>query len=238
MVTLLTGLMVSCFVAQVYRYRRVSGFVERQQTKWVIFGLMTTLVVLIAVSVPSLISPGLGRPGTPYDLVLDLVSFWAVLLIPVTLGIAIMRRRLFDIDVVVNRALVYGLLTLSLALVYLCGVASLQGLFRALTGQDSQLAVVASTLGIALLFTPLRRRIQAFMDRRFYRGKYDAAETLADFTARLRDETDLGNLSGDLTTVVRKTVQPAHVALWLVPQSNPQYEDAAPSEEGGIPRAS
>lgn len=238
MATLLTGLIVSCFVAQVYRYRRVSGFVERQQTKWVIFGLMTTLVALIVVSVPSLISPGLGRPGTPYDLVLDLVSFWAVLLIPVTLGIAILRRRLFDIDVVVNRALVYGLLTLSLALVYLCGVASLQGVFHALTGQDSQLAIVASTLGIALLFTPLRRRIQAFIDRRFYRGKYDAAETLADFTARLRDETDLGNLSGDLTTVVRKTVQPAHVALWLVPQSTAHDDEDATSEEGGIPRAS
>lgn len=107
MALLLTVLIGSCFVAQVYRYRDVSGAMERQQTKWVVFGLAATLVVTVAVTVPPLISPSLGRTGTPYDLVLDFVSFWAVLLVPATLGIAILRRRLFDIDVVVNRALVY-----------------------------------------------------------------------------------------------------------------------------------
>jgi hypothetical protein len=217
----LTALIVSCFVAQIYRYRRVSGLVERQQTKWVIFGLSLTLAVLVAVSVPPLFAPSLGQPGTSYDLVLDFFSFWAVLLVPATLGIAILQRRLFDIDVVVNLTLVYGLLTAALIVVYAGGVVSLQTAFRALTGQDSQLAVVASTLAIAALFFPLRRGIQTFIDRRFYRRKYDARETLATFAARLRNETDLGSLSGDLTEVVRETVRPAYVSLWLRPVAKP-----------------
>jgi hypothetical protein len=218
---MLTALIGSCFVAQVYRYRRVSGLVERQQTKWVIFGLSVTLAVQVAVTVPPLFAPSLGQPGTPYDLLLDFFSFWAVLLVPATLGIAILQRRLFDIDVVVNLTLVYGLLTAALIVVYAGGVASLQTALRALSGQDSQLAVVASTLVIAALFLPLRRGIQTFIDRRFYRKKYDARETLAAFAARLRNETDIGNLSGDLTDVVRETVRPAHVSLWLRPGPGP-----------------
>jgi hypothetical protein len=130
-------------------------------------------------------------------------------------GIAILRYRLYDIDIIINRTLVYGAITASLALVYLGGVVSLQFLFRVLAGGNSQLAVVASTLAIAALFNPLRKHIQDFIDRRFYRKKYDAVRILAAFSARLRDETDLDTLNEDLASVVRETVQPEHVSLWL-----------------------
>jgi hypothetical protein len=136
-------------------------------------------------------------------------------MIPLAAGIAILRYRLYDIDVIINRALVYGALTAALALVYFGGIAVLQGLFRALTGQESSLAVVASTLAMAALFSPLRRRIQHFIDRGFYRRKYDAARTLETFSGGLRNETDLEELNGNLVSVVRETLQPEHASLWL-----------------------
>jgi hypothetical protein len=217
-----TGLICTCFIAQVYRYRRVSGAEQRQQTKWVVFGFATMLAVLIVATVAPVFAPTLDDPGTLYDLGVDFVSFWAALLVPVTLGIAILRYRLFDIDVLINRTLVYGILTISLAAVYLGGVAALQTLLRSLTGEGSQLAVVASTLAIAALFAPLRRRIQSFIDRRFYRRKYDARRTLEGFSSRLRDETDLERLGDDLLAVVRETMQPAHASLWLRPAPGPR----------------
>ena len=139
--------------------------------------------------------------------------------IPIATGIAILRYRLYDIDLLINRTLVYGSLTVMLALVYFGGVATTQAIFSVLSGQQEQpeLAVVVSTLVIAALFMPLRRRIQSFMDRRFYRRKYDARKTLEAFSAKLRNETDLDALSEDLVGVVRETMQPAHASLWLHP---------------------
>jgi hypothetical protein len=148
----------------------------------------------------------------------------------VAIGFAILKYRLYDIDIIINRTLVYGSLTASLLVLYLGGVATMQAIFRALTGQEQQpqLAVVVSTLAIAALFNPLRRRIQTFIDRRFYRRKYDARKTLEGFSSRLREETDLETLNNDLAGVVRETMQPAHVSLWLRPDGSPKERRAKP----------
>jgi hypothetical protein len=207
--------------AQIYRYRHVSGRVERQQTKWVVFGLVSALLGALAFSLPLNISPTLANFGSPYALAFDTAVAAFLLLIPLSIGIAILRYHLWHIDFIINRTLVYGALTVALALVYFGGVAATQTIFRASTGleQQSQLAIVISTLVIAGLFNPLRRRIQSFIDRRFYRRKYDTRKTLQAFSAQLRNETDLDALSDDLVGVVRETMQPSHVSLWLRPDS-------------------
>ena len=212
---LLNGLLVIAFVGAaasvVVRFRRSRG-VERLQMKWFVY----VTVVLVGGSIlTSVIGVATGlRWLEQFSFVLSVV---ALVGLPIAVGIAIFRYRLYEIDVVINRTLVYGPLTALLVLFYLAGVVSLQYVFRALTGQESQIAIVASTLLIAALFTPLRRRIQSFIDRRFYRRKYDAGKTLEAFSAKLRDKTDLEALNNDLVGVVRETMQPAHVSVWLRP---------------------
>ena len=187
--------------------------VERQQIKWLAYFAILMFVGFAFV--------GAGWWSGSWSLWGELLSIAAFNCLPVGVGIAILKYRLYDIDLLINRTLVYGALTGILALVYLGGVVALQELFRYLTGQGSQLAIVASTLAIAALFGPLRRRIQAFIDRRFYRRKYDVTKTLEAFSAKLRDETDLDALRADLVGVVGETMQPAHVSLWLRPDDTP-----------------
>ncbi|HEX5504708.1 MAG TPA: hypothetical protein VFW96_18975, partial [Thermomicrobiales bacterium] len=198
--------------AQVYRYRRVSDATQRQQTKWVALGLTAAIGGFVGLAFLPVFVPSLSPQGSLYDLFGVTATTCCLLLIPVSLLLAVLRYRLWDIDLLINRALVYGALTATLAVVYGGSVLLLQGLVRALTGQQSNLAVVAATLASAALFQPLRRRLQALIDRRFYRRKYDAARILAAFGATLRDETDLDALTADLLAVVEETMQPAHAS--------------------------
>jgi hypothetical protein len=198
---------------------RYATEVERQQLKWLAYAAAGFALGVILV----LLSGVLNTPAW-FDRTANAVFLATSEGIIVAIGIAILRYRLYDIDLLINRTLVYGLLTAVLALVYFGGVTATQALFRTLTSEEQlpQLIVVASTLLIAALFTPLRRRIQSFIDRSFYRSKYDAAKTLEGFSIKLRDETDLEALSGDLVEVVRETMQPAHVSLWLRPETAPK----------------
>jgi hypothetical protein len=200
----------------VVRFRRSRGE-ERQQIKWLALAASAIPVWFLINAPIEAAVPGL------FLVVDDLIVF---ALIPLAAGVAILRYRLYDIDLIINRTLVYGPLTVLLAATYFGGVVGLQYAFRVLTGQESTLAVVASTLAIAALFGPLRRRVQAFVDRRFYRRKYDAVKTLAAFNARLRDETRLDALSEDLVGVITRTVQPAHASLWLRPEAGSKREQA------------
>ena len=208
--------------SQIYRYIHISNPIQRQQTKWVLFGVIAAVALFIVLVLPLPI-PKPGR-GTVFGvLVINTLISCAVLLIPLSIGFSILRYRLYDIDLLINRTLVYGTLTLLLALIYFGCVFVLQNLVRGFTGQvgQSPLIIVGSTLAIAALFQPLRRRIQRIIDRRFYRQKYDAARTLATFSATLRNEVELNQLREHLIVVVQETMQPAHVSLWLRP-SEPQ----------------
>jgi hypothetical protein len=213
----LTGLLffgiIGAAASVVVRFHRSRG-IERQQMKWFVYAVAPMLLIPTDGFLPAIISS---------------VALGIVLIgLPTAIGIAVLRYRLYDIDLLINRTLVYGSLTALLVTVYVGSVVILQAGFRSLTGQGSQLTIVASTLAIAALFNPLRRRIQGFVDRRFYRGKYDAAKTLEAFSAKLRDETDLDALNTELVGVVRETMQPAHVSLWLRPDTAPK-QDEAPS---------
>jgi hypothetical protein len=206
---------VAGLVAIYVRYRRGLG-AERQQIKWLVYAgtVLLTGTILSYAGPESLSGSWLRQVGFALQ-VIGLVG------LPVAIGIAIFRYRLFEIDLLINRTLVYGSLTVTLVALYFGGIVVLQRLFVLLTGQQSTLAVVASTLLIAALFTPLRRRLQSFIDRRFYRSKYDARKTLEAFSAKLRDETNLEALNEELVGAVRETVQPAHVSIWLRPDEAP-----------------
>jgi hypothetical protein len=199
--------------------------VVREQIKWIAFAASFMGLLYLGIMGTGLIIHLVSAPQTPSDLgsqsllgaLLENVTVLSFAGVPVAIGFAVLKYRLYEIDIIINRTLVYGSLTVSLAVVYFGGVSVTQAIFRALTSQEEQpqLAIVVSTLVIAALFSPLRRRIQSFIDRRFYRRKYDARKTLEAFSAKLRDETDLDSLSDDLVGVVRETIQPAHVSLWL-----------------------
>ena len=212
-------------VSMVLRFRRSRGE-ERQQIKWIAFAasfvglLYLTAMVTGVIFTTALSGDGSSLPSPPwwFDLLFS-VAVLGFAGVPVAIGFAVLKYRLYDIDIIINRTLVYGSLTATLIALYFGSVVTTQAILRALTGQTEQpqLAIVVSTLVIAALFNPLRRRIQSFIDRRFYRRKYDARKTLEAFSARLREETDLETLNNELAGVIRETMQPAHVSLWLRP---------------------
>jgi hypothetical protein len=208
---------------QVYRYLRVYNPVQHQQTKWLVYAFSVLAVLEVLHLVIGGLVPTLNQPDSLYRLARATVTILFFLLIPLSIGIAILRYRLWDIDVIINRTLVYGALTAMLALIYAGLVIALQFLLHGLTWQaaENPLAIVASTLVIAALFNPLRRRLQAFIDRRFYRRKYDAVRTLEAFSATLRNEVDLNQLSEQLVAVVQETMQPTVLSLWL---RKPEHE--------------
>jgi hypothetical protein len=213
------ALLLCAVGTQVYRYRRVSTFRERQQTKWVVFGFVIGVVgfVLLNYLGNFLLLPALRQSNVLTTTVTDTIIFGFFLLIPISIAIAILRSRLYDIDVVINKTLVYGLLTALLVAVYAGLIIGLQFLLGGIIKQNNDVAIVVSTLAIAALFQPLRRRIQNIIDRRFYRRKYDAAKTLAAFSATPRNEVDLATLSEHLIAVVQEAMQPRFVSLWLLP---------------------
>ena len=204
------GVFGAIALVQIYRYRLVSDFAQRQQTKWVVLGIVAAAVGYCMFLVLNLLQGGILASLLGYTAALLLLSF-----LMVSIVVAVLRYRLYDIDLIINRTLVYGALTAMLVATYFVAIVALQWIFVLLTGQRSTLAVVASTLLIAALFNPLRRRIQSFIDRSFYRRKYDVRKTLEAFSIKLRNETDLEALNNDLVEVVSETMQPAHVSLWL-----------------------
>jgi hypothetical protein len=204
-------------VVQLYRYRRVSSPLERQQTKWVVFGFAVPITFMVLGIVPYLIFPVLAVPGSLYLPAFVVVQDFLLLLIPLSFGFAMLRYRLWEIDALINRTLVYSTLTVILTGIYVGLVIGLQALLRGIISQDNGVAIVISTLAIYVLFQPLRKRIQRLIDRRFYRSKYDAAKTVAAFSTTLRQEVDLEQLREHLLAVVQETMQPAHVSLWLRP---------------------
>ena len=203
--------------SMIYRYRRVSTPVERQQTKWVVFGVMLSVVAFMVWLVPQIILfSSLSQPGSLYDLIGHPLFIISGLLVPICIGIAVLRYRLWDIDVLINRALVYGSLTALLAALYAGLIIGLESLGRLFSEKASQpVVVVISTLAIAALVQPVQKRIQVIIDRRFYRKKYDAEKTLAAFSATLQSEVDLEQMRQQLLAVVQETMQPESISLWL-----------------------
>jgi len=216
--------MLAAAASLVLRFRHAGGEV-RQQIKWLAFAASFLGSMYLFIMSVGFIDWLVSAPGTQTDL--GTQTLWGALLedvmllsfagVPVAIGFAILRYRLYDIDIVINRTLVYGSLSAMLVALYFGSVVLLQNAARILTGGESQLAIVGSTLAIAALFNPLRRRIQNLIDRRFYRRKYDAQKTLSTFSNKLREETDLEALNAELLSVIRETMQPEYVSLWLKP---------------------
>jgi hypothetical protein len=211
------GMLLLLITAQIYRYLRVSTGIERQQTKWVIFGVILLNVVQLVVLLPGIAFASLRQPDSLYGPIANQVVILGYLLLPVCVTVAVMRSRLWDIDTIINKALVYGLLTSLLGTIYVCLIIGMENLVGRFTGQaaTNPVVLVISTLVIAALFQPLRKRSQNIIDRRFYRKKYDAETTLAVFSASLRNQVDLEQIRERLLAGVQETVQPAHVTLWL-----------------------
>ncbi len=201
---------------QVYRYVRVYTYSERQQTKWLIYGVTSGLLLYCASAIIGNLLPVVSRPDSPYPLlVYNLGGLVVFLLVALSVGIALLRYRLWEIDIIINRTLVYGSLTALLGLLYFGLIFGLQFLFQGFFGQNYNVAIVISTLAIVALVQPLRHRLQKIVDRRFYRSKYDAAKIIETFSITLRNEVNLEQLSEQLVAVVQETMQPAHVSLWL-----------------------
>ncbi len=206
--------------AQLYRYHRVSTLSQRQQTKWAMLGAVLAVIGYVAFVLPRLTIPALNAPDQVnliYTMVGAPLYMLSLLAIPICVAFAILRYRLWDVDIVINRALVYGALAVTLAAIFFVSVVALQTLTRPLTGQQSSLTLIAATLVIALVYQPLLNGIQRVIDRRFYPRKYDNARTLVAFTASLRDEVDLDRLGERLIAVIDETMEPTDIALWLRP---------------------
>lgn len=207
--------------AQLYRFHRVSGPVEKQQTKWVVFGSTAGVIGFITYYLPLVLFPVLREPGLERLLQIYLgipVFHFLILLAPVCIGLAILRYNLWEIDLLINRSLVYGMLSVALLLVYLASVIFLESLISFFAGsafRESEVVIVISTLLIAVLFMPLRKRLQVWIDRRFYRHRYDASQLVAGFGESMRREVDLSQMSNRLLELVNDTVQPEHVSLWI-----------------------
>jgi len=201
--------------SQIYRYRRVSTPSERQQTKWVVLGMGVGIAMFMFLVATGILLPPSAGLNVMAIILPNTVMYAFMLLIPLSIAIAITRSNLWAVDTVINRTLVYVSLTISLATMYILGVIAIQALFRAVTGQASDLAVAIATLAVAALFNPWRRRVQIFIDRRFYRKKYDSARTLSAFQSRLRDGVDLDQLSNEIVAVLQDTINPSAVAIWL-----------------------
>jgi hypothetical protein len=217
--------------SQIYRYLRVSGSIERQQIKW--FLLAITLLLFWAIFSNLVFDPFLRTSGlsSGETLLMDLawqpISVLAMASLPLSIAIALFRYRLWDIDFIIRRTLVYGALTLTLAAVYFGSVLIFQGLLGTLVGNSSQAAIVTSTLAIAALFTPLRRRIQNDIDRRFYRRRYNAEQALQAFAVIVRNEVNLEQLNSHLFSVIQETMQPESISLWMIKPAKPDKSDAA-----------
>ena len=230
--TLLTQLLVQAvglmiiggtLFVMVYRYVRVFDTIQRQQAKWFVYAAAIFFCLLFIGTVP----PGVFPTDSPFLLLFPIILLFSSAILYLGLGFAILRYRLYEIDRIINRTLVYGILTIILLVIYLGLIFALQYLLQGLVNQNSDISIVISTLAIAALFQPLRHRIQRVIDRRFYRSKYDAAKIIANFSSTLREEVDLNTLSGHLIAIVQETMQPAHVSLWLRSTENAKKSSAA-----------